>query len=483
VNPKDRFSSRWAIIAVGLGMAVGTGNLWRFPRVATQNGGGAFLIAWMLFMVLWSLPLLNAEFGLGRDTRRGPIGAFSATLGKRFSWMGGFVVATSLMIMSYYSVITGWTLKYFLVSLSIESESNWTSYWQTYSASVWQPIGFQVLVILLALAVVTRGVIAGIERVNKVLIPALFCLLIIAVGGALNLDGSEKGLAFLFLPRFEDLLSYQIWLEALTQSAWSTGAGWGLMLTYACYVKVDEDVVGPSVAIGLGNNLASILAGTAIVAIVFSLLTVPEAMEVMASGNTGMTFIWLPELFQRMPGGQVFLPIFFLALFFAALSSLIAMIELGVKTLIDRGYSRSHGALLIGLFGTLCGIPSAVNLAVFENQDWVWGLALMICGLFVSLASSRGSQVRVTDEEPTVQRKERRGWVEVLLIYLIPLQFSLMFGWWIYQAVFVFAPNSWWNLFSVNGLGTCLLQWGLVLAILRYFNRELAEENKTRKEL
>jgi len=480
--PKEMFSSRWAIIAAGLGMAVGTGNLWRFPRVVTQNGGGAFLLAWMLFMVLWSLPLLIAEFGLGRDTRRGPIGAFSAALGDRFSWMGGFIVATSLMIMSYYSVITGWTLKYFFASLGIAPESTWGIYWQTYSASVWQPIGFQVLVIFLALAVVIRGVMGGIERVNKVLIPALFALLIIAVGKALSLDGSEKGLAFLFWPRFEDLLNYQTWLEALTQSAWSTGAGWGLMLTYACYVKSDEDVVGSSLAIGLGNNLASILAGTAIVSIVFSLLTVSEAMEVMASGNTGMTFIWIPELFQTISGGRVFLPMFFLALFFAALSSLIAMIELGVKTLIDRGYSRFHGALLIGLFGIVFGVPSAVNLAVFENQDWVWGLALMICGLFVSLASSRGRDIRMRSEEGKVEGRRSPVWVKILLIYLIPVQFCLMFGWWVYQAVFVFAPDNWWHLFGVNSLGTCLLQWGLVLGVLRYFNRELGDQGSIRKE-
>ena len=336
------------------------------------------------------------------------------------------------------------------------------------------------LVICLAFAVVIRGVVGGIERVNKVLIPALFGLLVIAVGRAISLDGSEKGLSFLFWPRFEDLLNYRIWLEALTQSAWSTGAGWGLMLTYACYVKADEDVVGASLAIGLGNNLASLLAGTAIVSIVFSLLTVPEAMEVMASGNMGMTFVWIPELFQTISGGRLFLSVFFLALFFAALSSLIAMIELGVKTLIDRGYSRLHGALLIGVFGILCGIPSAVNLAFFENQDWVWGLALMICGLFVSLASSRGCDIR--ERQSKAQKKEKPRWVKVLLIYLIPIQFCLMFGWWSYQAVFVFAPNDWWHLFSVNSLGTCLLQWGLVLGVLRYFNRQLADGSSIRKE-
>ena len=103
----ETFSSRWALIAAGLGMAVGTGNLWRFPRIAAQNGGAAFLIPWMIFLVIWSLPLLIAEFGLGRGTRRGPVGAFASVLGKRYAWMGGFVAVTTIMIMFYYSVVTG----------------------------------------------------------------------------------------------------------------------------------------------------------------------------------------------------------------------------------------------------------------------------------------------------------------------------------------------------------------------------------------
>ncbi len=108
----ERFSSRWAIILAGLGMAVGTGNLWRFPRVAAQNGGAAFLIPWLIFLLTWSLPLLIAEFGLGRGARRGPVGAFTALVGRSSAWMGGFVVVTAVMIMFYYSVVTGWALKY-----------------------------------------------------------------------------------------------------------------------------------------------------------------------------------------------------------------------------------------------------------------------------------------------------------------------------------------------------------------------------------
>ena len=140
VNPTmsrpETFSSRWAIIIAGLGMPFGTGNLWRFPRIAAQNGGAAFLIPWMLFLVIWSLPLMIAEFGLGRGARRGPIGAFASLVWRRYAWMGGFVVVTTIMIMFYYSVVTGWTLKYFVASINGGLSGDSAAYWEAYSTSV-----------------------------------------------------------------------------------------------------------------------------------------------------------------------------------------------------------------------------------------------------------------------------------------------------------------------------------------------------------
>ena len=327
----ETFSSRWALIAAGLGMAVGTGNLWRFPRIAAQNGGAAFLISWMIFLVIWSLPLLIAEFGLGRGTRRGPVGAFASLLGKRYAWMGGFVAVTTIMIMFYYSVVTGWTLKYFVASATGGMAEDPAAYWDAYSNSVWQPILFHVAAIALGGVIVARGIVGGIERANKLLIPLLFALLVVAVARSVTLDGAERGLAFLFQPDLSALANYRTWLEALTQSAWSTGAGWGLIIAYAVYVRREEDVVVNATAIGLGNNVASLLAGMAILPTAFALLPSSQALEAMAAGNTGLTFIWIPQLFSRVPLGGVFLAVFFLALFCAALSSLIAMIEMATR--------------------------------------------------------------------------------------------------------------------------------------------------------
>ena len=474
------FSSRWGIILAGLGMAVGTGNLWRFPRIAAQNGGGAFLIPWLLFLFAWSIPLLIAEFGLGRGARRGPIGAFAKLTGGRTAWMGGFVAVTSVMIMFYYSVVTGWMLKYAMAALSgqlagVDAEA----YWNAYSTSVWQPVLFHVLAVAGAGFVVARGVTGGIERANRILIPLLFVLLLFAVARAVTLPGAGEGLAYLFTPDLGALANYRTWLEALTQSAWSTGAGWGLILCYAIYVRESDDVVTNAATIGLGNNVASLLAAMAILPAAFAILPAGEAGEALAAGNTGLTFIWIPQVFARMPAGGLFLPLFFLAMFCAALSSLIAMVELGTRVLIDAGAARARAVPLVVGAAVVCGLPSAVSLAVFENQDWVWGLALMVSGLFIAVATLRYGVDRFRDDLVNTHSVGRRAgpvWAWILK-YLVPVEFAVMFGWWMYQAATVYDPEGWWNPLRVYSVGTCVVQWGIALAVLWAFNRRLADRS------
>ena len=486
MKTSDFFASRWGIVLAGLGMAVGTGNLWRFPRIAAQNGGGAFLVPWLLFLFAWSIPLLIAEFGLGRGARRGPVGAFAKLTGGRTAWMGGFVAVTSVMIMFYYSVVTGWMLKYFVTALGGGLGAvDPAGYWDDYSTSVWQPVLFHVAAAAGAGAVVARGVAGGIERANRILIPLLFVLLLFAVARAVTLPGAGEGLAWLFTPDLGALTSYRTWLEALTQSAWSTGAGWGLILCYAVYVREREDVVTNAATIGLGNNAASLLAAMAILPAAFAILPPGEAAEALAAGNTGLTFVWIPQVFARMPAGGLFLPLFFLAMFCAALSSLIAMVELGTRVLIDAGATRARAVRLVVGAAVVCGTPSAVSMAVFENQDWVWGLALMVSGLFIAVAAIRYGVDRFRDDFVNTHAGGRRagrlwGWT---LKYLVPVEFAAMFGWWMYQAATVYDPDGWWSPLRVYSVGTCVVQWGVALAVLGAFNRRLARGAAVRATL
>lgn len=472
----ETFSSRWGLILAGLGMAVGTGNMWRFPRIAAQNGGAAFLIPWIIFLFIWSIPLLVAEFAIGRGTRRGVIGAFSALTNGRFAWMGGFVSVVTIMILFYYSVVTGWTLRYFLagatVRLGVVSPDE---YWQA-AHSGWLAVGYHVLSALIGGWIIQRGVVKGIEAANKILVPALFALLIIAAARAVTLPGAERGLEFLFNPDLSTLAHYRTWLEALTQSAWSTGAGWGLILTYGIYLRKQDDVALNAATIGFGDNSASLLAGLAVLPVVFAILSLSDANAAMASGNTGLMFMWIPQVFNRMPGGVVLLPLFFLALFFAALSSLIAMIELATRILMDAGMVRTRAVRIVTAAVIVVGIPSALDLTMFQNQDWVWGIGLMISGLFISLLVTAHGSRRFIDEHVNVTAGGVRvgRLFEIVLKYLIPIQFVVMFGWWMYQAATVYDPEGWWNPLHTYSVGTCVAQWGVALLLLVVFNRRMA---------
>ena len=177
-----------------------------------------------------------------------------------------------------------------------------------------------------------------------------------------------------------------------------------------------------------------------------------------------------------MPAGTIFLPLFFLALSCAAVSSLIAMVELAARALMDAGATRARAVRLVMAVGVVMGLPSAVSLQVFENQDWVWGLALMISGLFIAVAAIRYDVDRFRAdlvEPPGSPRRGRPLWAWVLK-YLVPVEFAVMFGWWLYQAAVVIDPAGWWNPIRIYSVGTCVAQWGIALGILGVFNRRLA---------
>ncbi len=476
----ETFSSRWGLILAALGMAVGTGNMWRFPRIAAQNGGAAFLIPWIIFLFIWSIPLLIAEFSIGRGTRRGVIGSFSALTNGRLAWMGGFVSVVTIMILFYYSVVTGWTLRYFLAAASVRLGTIAPGeYWQT-AHSGWLAVGYHVLSALAGAWIIQRGVVKGIEAANKILVPALFTLLIVAGFRAVTLPGAERGLEFLFNPDLSTLAHYRTWLEALTQSAWSTGAGWGLILTYGIYLRKKDDVALNAVTIGFGDNSASLLAGLAVLPAVFAILSLEDANAAMSAGNEGLMFTWIPQVFNRMPGGGILLPLFFLALFFAALSSLIAMIELATRILMDAGMARTRAVRIVTAAIIVFGIPSALDLAVFQNQDWVWGVGLMISGLFISLVvTAHGSKRFIEEHVNITPGGVRVGAIfEIALKYLIPIQFVIMFSWWMYQAAAVYDPEGWWNPLHTYSVGTCVAQWGVAMLLLRVFNRRIAKASE-----
>ena len=176
---REVFSSRWTLVIAALGMAIGTGNLWRFPRIAAQNGGGAFLIPWLIFLLLWSIPLLMTEFAIGKSTRLGPAAAFGKLIGKKYTWMGCFVAVCTIAIIFYYSVVAGWCLKYTRAAATGGLDNvTGTAYWDMFSRNSSQTLLFHFLAISISAIIVLRGIKGGIEKATKLLIPGLVLLFI-----------------------------------------------------------------------------------------------------------------------------------------------------------------------------------------------------------------------------------------------------------------------------------------------------------------
>lgn len=321
--------------------------------------------------------------------------------------------------------------------------------------------------------IISRGVVKGIERTNRILVPILFALLAIAAIRAITLPGAIKGLGFLFTPVWSELLSHKVWLEALSQSAWSVGAAWGLVMTYGVYLRKKDDFVLTGYTTAFGDYSASLLAGIAIMCTVFAVLPEAEARTALAAGNEGLTFIWLPRLFQAIPAGKLFLALFFLALSFAAMSSLIAMIEMATRIGVDLGISRKTAVPLVGVVGFVLGVPSAWKLGFFQNQDWVWGLGLMVSGLFIAIAVIKFGAERFRNELINTPEEHRPigRWYSYVITYLVPLEFVALMVWWFYQAIKVYDPEGWWHPFHSFSVGTTVLQWAVLIALLILANR------------
>lgn len=480
-DKKEFFTSRWGMVLSVIGIAVGTGNIWRFSRIVAQNGGGSFLIPWVVFLFIWSVPLIIAEFAIGKYTRKGTIGGIATLAGPSFGWMGAFVGFVATAIMFYYSVVTGWCIKYLTTAATgtLITTDDYVALWNSFTGS-YEPILFHVISMGIGAFVIYKGVVQGIERTNRILIPSLLIILLTLAIRAVSLPGAWDGIRYFFTPDLSLLLDYKVWLAALTQNAWDTGAGWGLILTYACYARKKEDISLNAALTAFGNNSVSLLAGITIFSTVFALAPsdgVRELISGRGSTNTGLAFIFLPQLFSKMPGGPVvqsfFSTIFFLGLTFAATTSLISMIELAVKTFIDMGIDRRRALAIVATLGFLFGIPSALSMAFFENQDWVWGIGLMISGGFISFAIIKHGADKFRREAINGEGSDFKvGRIyNVVISWLVPLQVIVLIVWWFSLAITSFDREGWWNPFSTYSVGTCLLQWGIVMALLIAFNR------------
>ena len=482
---QEKFSTI-GYIAAALGMCIGTGNVWRFPRICAANGGGAFIVAWTVAMLIFAVPLLSAEMAIGKKARLGVVGSFRDFGGKKFIWMGCFVGAVCFFLMSYYCVLQGYCLKYAVNSL-VSFETNMTTemtseIWTAFTDSQAQVILFHAIGFAVACFIVFQGIAGGIEKFCKVAIPALFAILVGLAVYAMTLPGASQGLQYLFTIKKEYLFAPNTWIQAFIQAAWSTGAGWGFIITYANYVGEKEDVPTSCLIMGFGDNLGAILSALVVIPAICALSATPEAAtEALSSGNFGITFIYVYQLFSTIPGGRFISFIFFALLAIAALTSLFSMIEVGVKVVVDLGIPRKKAVVGVCVAGFLVGCFSAWSLNNIDNQDWVWGLGLLISGALIAILTLKHGVEKMRTEEVNADGAEIKFGKAYFntCIYLAPILVAVMVIYWCIQTKSWF-PDTWMNPFIIqDNTATCLLQYGVVivasLLLTNYLHKKTAK--------
>ena len=489
MTTKESFSNRWGIVLASLGMAIGAGNLWRFPRLAGQYGG-SFILLWIVFLFIWSIPLLLAEFSIGKKFRQGVIGSFGLFAGKKLVWMGFFITLCTLGIAFYYSVVTAWALRYLGITLSnllygvdvlsksASDPAYLTSQWRQISSGSLLTVGLNILIISAAIGLLSKGIRNGLEKANRVLIPLLFLLMLFIVGVSLNLENGVKGLEYMFLVRWELFAEPNVWIEALSQSAWSTGAGWGLMMVLSTYSQKKEDVTLNTFIGAFGNNTASLIAGMAILPAVFALSSSEQdALSYLQSGNQALTFTIIPKLFVTVPGGNYLAVFFFLALFFAAFSSLLPMMELFISHVKQLVSHHRKSYMLVWLVFVFVSFPSAYSLDFFNNQDWVWGVGLVLSGLFLTISVLRYGATPFKEEliDADSDIKVSHNYFAVTLWLNAALALVLIY-WWLsrgYSDFPWFNSNGNWNLFDVYSNASVVTQWVMLLIAGLLLNKVL----------
>jgi len=364
-SKRDSFGSKLGVIAAAAGSAIGLGNIWRFPYVLGENGGGAFLLVYLIIVFAIGIPVMMSELVIGRRTQRNPVGAFKKLApGKPWYLVGLMGVVSAFLILAFYTAVSGWTLEYLYQTIiggfRGKSSAELTSMFEAFRADSLRPALWFSIFMLATAGIVLGGVRKGIEKSTKIMMPLLFLLLLIMCVKALSLPGAGKGLDFLLRPDFSKVTGNVV-LKALGQVFFSLSIGMGTIITYGSYIQRDNNLANTAVQVSLIDTLVAVLAGVAIFPAVF-------AFGISPSSGEALTFIVLPGIFQQMTGGMVFAFMFFLLLALAALTSTISVLEVIVAYLSEQlQLSRKVAIVLALLSEFILGISASLSMGLTKN--------------------------------------------------------------------------------------------------------------------
>lgn len=379
VAVRDSWATRAGFILAAVGSAVGLGNMWRFSYLASEGGGATFVLLYLLFVATVGVPVLTSEFVIGRLTQASPAVAVPRLGGAAWKPIAWMFVFCGFGILSYYGVIAGWTLRYAVDAARGAMGDDAAAYFGRVSSGG-PAIAAQVAVMVLTIAIVARGVKSGLERTNLLLMPLLFLILVGLVVWAATLSDAGSGYATYLRPDLRELMNPRIWGLAAGQAFFSLSLGMGAMMTYASYLRSQENLAREAATIALTDTAIGFSAGLVIFPVIFHF----GLQDQIAESTVGALFISLPAgLSQLGRVGDVATTAFFVMLFFAALTSAISLLEVVVAALVDAaGWSRRGAAVGAGVVITVLGAPAALDTNRLGAADQVVGNFLLLVGGF-----------------------------------------------------------------------------------------------------
>ena len=347
------FGGKLAAILAAAGSAIGLGNIWRFPYITSENGGGAFILIYLGCILLLGLPLLIAEFAVGHNSKCNPIDAY-AKLRKGWGWLGAMGIVSVFLIMGYYFVISGWTLNYTIASATDSIGSDFGGFFSSFTTATWRPLIYTYLFIIANHFIIVGGVQGGIEKASKVMMPLLFAILIVLAIYSLWLPEGREALTNVFTPNFSKV-SGSTFLAAMGQAFFTLSVGMGAMLIYGSYFKDGTKIAGTAISVVSLDTLVALIAAV----IIFS-------AGVENENGPQLAFVAMPKVFSTMPLGNIWATLFFLLLGLAALSSTISMHEAVTSYFVEkRGMSRNKGAIIVTVATILLATAASLSLG-----DW-----------------------------------------------------------------------------------------------------------------
>lgn len=445
---RENFGSRLGAILAAAGSAVGLGNVWRFPIETGQNGGAAFIIIYILCILLLGLPVMISEFLIGRYTHANTAGAYRIlSKGSKWHWLGKMGVYTGWFILCYYAVVGGWTLHYTYLSItnafSGVKASEFGNIFNNFVSNPWMPLLWFYLFVLLAHYVITRGVQSGIERSSKILMPTLFIIVVFLAVSSVSLPGASAGLEFLLRPDWSKVDSKTV-IEAMGQAFFSLSLGMGCLCTYASYFDKNTPLGKTALHVSIIDTFIAILAGFIIFPSVFNIGMNPNEVGVGAS----LTFISLPNVFQQALGegslmSIIFSALFYFLLFVAALTSAISLHEVATAYITEEyNMARNRGASLVTIvvlvFGTLCSLSFGPlsDIKIFDRNifsvfDDLSGMILLPIGvMFISLFAGWRLDKGLYHNEISNHGDIKTPYFKMLIFslrFMIPLAILLVF--------------------------------------------------------